>query len=234
MEIINKLFYHFYWRSNSKRYIQYLRKHGVKIGANCIFRGSRCAEIDLTRPSLIEIGNYVDMNLNFTILTHDYATSVFLRTYKKFINSSGKVLLGDNIYFGKNCTILKGVTIGDNCIIGAGSLILNNIPSNSVAAGTPAKVICTLDEYYSKRTDLALNEAFEYARSIKNRFNRLPVESDFREEFIHFVSGNEVNNYLTIPIEFQMGEAYSFYKENHKAQYQNFNSFLIAAGVLQS
>ena len=232
MSFINKIFIHLYWRSSSKRYISYLRKQGVQIGENCVFRGSRCAAIDITRPSLIEIGNYVDMNLNFTILTHDYATSVFLRVYKKFINSSGKVKIGNNIYFGKNCTILKGVTIGDNCIIGAGSIVNTNIPENSVAVGVPAKVICSLENYYNKRSKLALEEAFEYARSIKSRYNRVPIESDFMEEFAYFISGKEANNYKNIPIKFQMAEAYDIWEANHVAPYENFNAFLKAAGVL--
>lgn len=42
------------------------------------------------------------------------------------------------------------MTIGDNVIIGAGSVVTKNIPSDSVAAGVPARVICSLDEYYEK------------------------------------------------------------------------------------
>lgn len=232
MSFINKMLFHLYWRSSSERYITYLRKQGVKIGQNTIFRGPRCAAIDISRPSLVEIGNYVDMNLNFTILTHDYATSVFLRVYKKFVNSSGMVKIGNNIYFGKNCTILKGVTIGDNCIVGAGSLVITNIPANSVAAGIPAKVICSLDDYYKKRSKLAVDEAFEYARSIKSRYNRLPVEADFREEFSLFVSGNDAENHNSIPIKFQMAEAYDEWKENHIAPFEDFNTFLKAAEIL--
>jgi hypothetical protein len=232
MQLINKLIFHLYWRSSSDRYIAFLRKKGIKIGHNTIFRGPRCASIDLSRPSLVDIGNYVDINLNFTILTHDYVTSVFLRVYKQFINSSGKVKIGNNVYFGKNCTILKGVTIGDNCIIGAGSIVNSNIPNNSVAAGIPAKVICSLDDYFKKRSILALDEAFEYAKSIKSRYGRLPIESDFREEFIYFISGKDVQNFKEIPIEFQLAEAYDFWKLNHVAPYENLNAFLKAAGII--
>lgn len=232
MNILKKLILHLYWKSSSERYIRYLRKQGILIGVNNIFRDPRSVAIDFSRPSLVEIGDYVDMNLNFTILTHDYATSVFLRVYKKFINSSGKVKIGNNIYFGKNCTVLKGVTIGDNCIIGAGSIVNVNIPNNSVAVGVPAKVICSLEEYYKKRCQLALQEAFEYAQSIKTRFNRLPVESDFREEFSYFVSGNEVEKYKNIAIKYQMREAFEVWKEEHVAEYNDLNSFLKAAKVL--
>lgn len=232
MDLIKKLYIYFYCKSNSQRYIAHLRKLGIKIGEGCVVRGLRNSAIDISRPSLVEIGNYVDMNVNFTILTHDYVTSVFLRKYKTFVNSSGKVKIGNNIYFGKNCTVLKGVTIGDNCIIGAGSLVNKSIPANSVAAGVPAKVICSLDEYYKKRCIESIDEAFEYALSINERFGRLPIEADFREEFPLFVSGNEAENHKNIPIKFQMAEAYNIWVTSHVAPYENFDAFLKEAGVL--
>jgi acetyltransferase-like isoleucine patch superfamily enzyme len=105
--------------------------------------------------------------MNFQILTHDYATSVFIGKYCDFINSSGRVTIGSNIVFGTNCIVLKGVEIGDNCIIGAGSIIAKDIPANSVAVGRPAKVICTLDDFYARRRTECIREAFEYANSIR-------------------------------------------------------------------
>lgn len=53
--------------------------------------------------------------------------------YGDFVNSSGKVVIGNNIYFGTNITVLKGVTIADNCVIGAGSIVTKSIPANSVS-----------------------------------------------------------------------------------------------------
>lgn len=49
--------------------------------------------------------------------------------------------IGDNVWIGGNVTVLPGVTIGDNCTIGAGSVVIKDIPANSVAAGNPCKVI---------------------------------------------------------------------------------------------
>ena len=71
---------------------------------------------------------------------------------------------------GTNVVVLKGVTIGDNCVIGACSLVTKNIPANSVAAGVPCRVICSIDEYYRKRKQVALAEAVEYVQSIQKRF----------------------------------------------------------------
>jgi acetyltransferase-like isoleucine patch superfamily enzyme len=44
--------------------------------------------------------------------------------------------------------VLKGVTIGNNCIIGAGAIVTKNIPDNSVAVGVPARVTSTLEDYF--------------------------------------------------------------------------------------
>lgn len=105
---------------NSEDYVRYLRKHGIKIGKNVNFRHPCHTVIDVSRPCLIEFGDNLDINDNFAVLTHDFGnfgTFVFRGYYKDFVNSSGKVAIGDNIVFGRNVTILKGVTIGDNCII---------------------------------------------------------------------------------------------------------------------
>lgn len=55
------------------------------------------------------------------------------------------IVIGNRVYCGVNVTILAGVTIGDDVVIGAGSLVCKDIPSNSVAVGVPAKVIRQLN-----------------------------------------------------------------------------------------
>ena len=227
--MINKFLTFSRRRRSSFETIKYLRSKGVKIGESCYIRSD--THIDLTRPSLLEIGNGVRFGPKFTVYTHDFASTVFLQKNKEFINSSGRVKIGNNVYFGINCTVLKGVTIGDNVIVGAGSIVVGDIPSNSVASGVPAKVVCSLDDYYAKRKEKSLQEAFDYARSIQERYGRKPVEADFFEEFPFFVNGNEIDKYPTIPIERQLGNALPEWKKNHKAMFDSFEDFLKAAGI---
>lgn len=65
--------------------------------------------------------------------------------YAMPIRAQGETMLGicigENVWIGANCTILDGVHIGDNSVIGAGSIVTKNIPSYSVAVGNPCKVI---------------------------------------------------------------------------------------------
>ena len=51
------------------------------------------------------------------------------------------ITIGQNVWFGARCIVLKGVTIGDNSVIAAGSIVVKSIPANCVAAGNPARVV---------------------------------------------------------------------------------------------
>jgi len=56
------------------------------------------------------------------------------------------IKVGNNVWFGANVIVLPGVTIGDNCTIGAGSVVVKDIPANSLAVGNPCKVIRKLSQ----------------------------------------------------------------------------------------
>lgn len=231
MRIIKKVFSkinELWVKRSPESYIAYLRKKGISIGENVILRPRQC-EIDLTRPSLVSIGNNVYMNKNFTLLTHDFVSGVFINLYDDFLLSSGQVTIGNNVRFGINCTVLKDVTIGDNCFIGACSLVTKDIPPNSIAAGVPAKVICSISEYYERRKEECIKEALLYAKSINNRYNREPRPEDFWEEFPLFVDINNIDNFPEIPIKKQLGKSYINWLSNHKALYKSFEEFIKAS-----
>lgn len=218
-------------RRNPQAFVKYLRNCGIEIGEGTFFQDPRYTEVDTTRPSLIKIGKNCFFNRHVEFHTHDWASHVFLNMGLDMVNTSGPITIGDNVAFGRHVTILKDVTIGDNCFIGGNSLINKSIPANSVAVGIPAKVIMTIDELYQRRISVSEQSAFEYARSIAERFHRLPTPGEFREEFPLFVSGNEVNNYPEIPFRRQLGPSYDRYIKSHIAKYDSFHSFLKAAGI---
>lgn len=80
-------------------------------------------------------------------------------------------------------TILKGVHIGNNVIIGANSLVNKDIPDNCVAAGNPCKVIMSLEEYYEKRKAAQVQEATELVRLYRERYGKEPNEKALHEFF---------------------------------------------------
>lgn len=116
---------------------------GMTVGKN--FKRRNGVILDPGHCWLIEIGDNVTMAPRVHILCHDASTKQFL-DYTKI----GRVTIGDNVFIGAESVVLPGVTIGNNVIIGANSTVTHDIPENSVAVGSPARVICSLVEYLAK------------------------------------------------------------------------------------
>ena len=147
--------------------------------------------LDLTRPWMIEIGKNVQITRDVKILTHDYYYSTAKGVLWCCYGSCGKVSIGNNCFIGVGAIILKGTTIGDNVIVGAGSVVSGgSFPSNCVIAGNPAKVICSLEDYYKKRQDLQLQEAKDLVLQYFKVYNRMPEENLLDEFFWLFTPRN--------------------------------------------
>ena len=125
-------------------------------------------------------------------------------------------------------TILKGVTIGDNCIIGLGSVITKDRPSNSVAAGCPCKVICSIDEYYEKRRVAQVHEAIDLGVSIIERFHRDPVITDFKEEWVMFLTEDDMIKYPEImpAVNFRISKVREDFFKQRKIFFNGWEEFL--------
>lgn len=119
---------------------------GMKVGEG--FKRLNGVILDPGHCWLIEIGDHVTMAPRVHILCHDASTKQFL-DYTKI----GRVTIGSNVFIGAESVVLPGVTIGDNVIVGANSTVTHDIPANSVAAGSPARVICTLQDYLNKEKE---------------------------------------------------------------------------------
>ena len=139
---------------NSEQLEKY-KKLGMKVGENCSFvsPGPNFG----SEPYLIEFGDNVTVSFDVAFVTHDAGTRV-LRNLAKTKKEKetviyGTIKIGNNCFIGCRTTVLPGVKIGNNVIIGAGSVVNRDIPANSVAAGVPCKVICSLEEYKEKHKD---------------------------------------------------------------------------------
>lgn len=221
--------------TSSKRMVNYLRKRGVKIGNNVFFKNSKRISIDLINPKLIEIGNNVFFNRDFTLLIHDAVNRVFREKYGVFLpNSFGKVKIGNNVSFARNVTVLKGVTIGDNVFVGHSSLVTKDIPSNCIVAGVPAKVICSLDDYFERAKQKCIEETRSYCKDVLESTGKLPNERQLSSVSDLFVDGSNIDEYLGSlgankrkrAIK-RMNGQFDLYKARHKAVYDGIEDMFV-------
>lgn len=128
--------------------VGFARSLGVRVGDNVTFYGISRSMFG-SEPWMIKIGNNVYITAGTDFITHDGGTLI-LRKEVPDLEWSAPIEIGNEVYIGVRCIILPGVTIGDRCIIGAGSIVSKSVPDNSVYAGVPARFICTTDEYLEK------------------------------------------------------------------------------------
>lgn len=95
---------------------------------------SLSARFDKTYPAGIHIGPETYIAFDAAILSHDTTRRMYKHTR-----------IGRRCFIGARSIILPGVTIGDNCVVGSGSVVTKDVPPNSVVAGNPARVIKTND-----------------------------------------------------------------------------------------
>lgn len=130
------------------------RRKGVEIGDNSILMN--------VKVSSSRAGDHFKVGKNCVLtscvlLGHDASPSSFLpelgknesvlkprRTFK------GIIEIGDNVFVGLNAIIMPGVHIGNNSIIGAGSVVTKNVRDDVVVAGNPAKEICSITKFIEK------------------------------------------------------------------------------------
>lgn len=116
--------------------------NGIKIGKN-VFIGMDCM-LDSSFPELITIEDNVTISFRVMIICHDDAKGLNKTTSDRLDMTVSRILLKKGCYIGAGAIILPGITVGENSVIGAGSVVNKDIADNSVAVGAPAKVIKTI------------------------------------------------------------------------------------------
>lgn len=139
------------YRKTLWSYEQQARYKGVKIGEGCDIQKVSFG----SEPYLVTLGNRVQITGGTKIFTHGGAH--VLRQKHPKMDFFGKVHIKDNVYIGNNCLIMPGVTIGSNVIVAAGSIVTKSIPDNVVVAGSPAKVISSIEDFEAKMLSKNVN-----------------------------------------------------------------------------
>lgn len=136
-------------QDNVRTTIEKYRQGGIKIGENCYLHG---LNMGVSEP--IEIGNNCVLTY-CTILGHDASPALFIPELQKGglmdrISKKKLTRIHDNSFIGINAILLCGVSVGPNSIVGAGSVVTKDVPANSVVAGNPATVLCSIHEFIDK------------------------------------------------------------------------------------
>ncbi len=123
----------------------YAKELGVTIGVDNFLPDKNCWS---SEPYLITIGSHCQITSGVRLLTH--GGGQVLRKDIPDFDTFGKIKIGDWVYIGNNSLIMPGVTIEDNVLVAAGSVVTKSIPSGMVVGGNPAKIICTIEEYKNR------------------------------------------------------------------------------------
>lgn len=113
--------------------------------------------LTLVDDTHIYVGDYTMIAPNVTLATGTHPVLPELR--QKAYQYNLPITIGKNVWLGAHVVVLPGVTIGDNTVIGAGSVVTKDIPANVVAYGNPCKVVREISEhdkiYYYKDRKIA-------------------------------------------------------------------------------
>lgn len=108
--------------------------------------------LTLVDDTTISIGNYVQLGPNVVLSAGTHPIDPDSRI--KQLQYNLPITIKDNVWIGANCVVMPGVTIGENSVIGAGSIVTKDIPANVVAVGNPCRILRAITEhdrlYYDK------------------------------------------------------------------------------------
>ncbi len=120
----------------------YLRRSGAQIGRDCYI-----AQTDLgTEPYLVRIGNHVRIEEGVSFMTHDGATWGF-RNQVPDLQVMGPIVIRDNCFIGRRAFLLPNICIGPNSIVAPGSMVISDVPPDTMVMGIPARPYGSLEQY---------------------------------------------------------------------------------------
>jgi maltose O-acetyltransferase len=136
------------WRRAMRRWrgwpdLERLQAAGLQLGRNVFVGGGTVLDPDFC--FLIRIGDDTTLSLEVMVLAHDASTRHHLG-YSRV----APVHIGSRVFVGARAVILPGVTIGDDAIVGAASLVRHDVAPGTVVAGNPARELTTTEEYIAR------------------------------------------------------------------------------------
>jgi acetyltransferase-like isoleucine patch superfamily enzyme len=134
-------------RPDGHQWARYLKAHGrlYAMGEGCCIQ----TNVTITDPGHVRLGDNVHLS-GCTLFGHDGAINMIKRWHPQRIDRVGPIDIADNVFIGHQAIIMPGVRIGPNAIVGAGAVVVADVPPDSVVGGTPARRLCSLAEYEAR------------------------------------------------------------------------------------
>lgn len=132
-------------------YNKLLRKNGMKLSGSPRFIAKSVRFDDFDK---IEIGDRAIISMNVHFLTHDYSFTTAAYAANNPPKTDTEIVknikIGSNVFIGMNVILLPGTEVGNNVIIGAGSVVRGTIPEFALVIGNPFQIVGDTRDYYSK------------------------------------------------------------------------------------
>lgn len=167
---------------------QYFRAQGAQIGDDCYIIPRSLG----TEPYLVKIGNHVSIATDVKFITHDGGPWVFRRDHPD-LQVFGPIIIEDNCVIGRDAILFCNTRIGPNSIVGAGSVVISDVPPNTVVMGVPARPFGSLEKYKQKclerwRIQKPSNSLFPAGSSTSLPSNIAPQRKKLRHHLLQIYS----------------------------------------------
>lgn len=178
-------------RSSTKLYIRALKARGAHISDDLYIQTPESVFIDDTTPYMLTIGKNVFITAGVKIFTHDACQRIETAKNGSISGNIKPVNIGNRVFLSVNSTVLCGVSICDDVIVGANSVVSRSITEPGVYVGMPVHKVADIDEYFAKRTKNQLDEAYTLAIKYYEAFGKKPPEDVLNEFFWLYCPRNE-------------------------------------------
>lgn len=141
----------------------FIRKHHLygSVGKNCCIMTKKFP----LYSNLVYLHDNIWVGSDVGFITHDAIHRMLnYQDGDQFVEKIGCIEVMDNVFIGSGTRILYNTRIGNNVIIGSGSLVNKDIPDNAVYAGVPARYICSFDEYVEKHRNYSEQFCLKFGR----------------------------------------------------------------------
>lgn len=124
---------------------EYFREQGAQIGEGCSIIPTSLGK----EPYLVKIGNRVTIATGVVFITHDGGCWIF-REEIPDLQVFGPIIIEDNCVIGQNAILFPNIRIGRNSVVGAGSVVISDVPPDTIVMGVPARPFGSIVKYKEK------------------------------------------------------------------------------------